>query len=94
MDDDIKPGLPYELTREKLNNGWERLVWTDGVFWLKGNKPYVVQFPFVRGYFVCKLHGCYQWLMEIDRPFPTLGGALAAASVMPDGDYSEEDDDE
>jgi hypothetical protein len=98
VDDEITPSPSGpqvgEFEGRPAGGKWKRWVYTDEVFWRYDTDavPYVqyyniAAFPFVPGYFVCKviededdvLNECH---FTVAGPFPTLKAAKAAVMLL------------
>lgn len=90
MDDDIEYGYSCLIEEGKAaKNGWQRMIYSDEVFWkYMENHEFawyhnVAQFPFVEGYFLCKvLDGEAECHYPVAGPFPNLQSAKAASLIL------------
>lgn len=96
VDDDIEPCETRYQASQTTDDGWDMQIFTDEVFWMcpaevdDGDlcRYRVVRFPFVPGYFMCKLvdHLVHY---PVAGPFSTLKGAKAAVLVAGEQDDAE-----
>ena len=92
MDDDIEYGYSRCVKEGRdPKNGWQRMIYSDEVFWkhVKNHEfmwyHNVAQFPFVDGYFLCKVLDDPVWgecHYPVAGPFPDLQSAKAAALIL------------